>query len=531
MELNDLSFASKLRSILETLARTIIREEAPAPRYGNVIRYNRFINTADVLLQGDPEPVRCTMANGVQPTYAKESFEGATGDVVRVVGKPGSYFIDAIVSSQAFSVNANLFGPTIYSGDFFQVPTIKYDHATSGLPAVGSTWHVGRWNNDTSAFTDAQGMVEIELQWPFFTATTKKYRIGIRPNATNSNWVKVAPILDTGPLNDNECGLEILVDALGFELRIRRIRQGGGFNPAGFDLRLQIWMDNVYKVANSGLGEQASTEPTKFYNCQQDVSYDKGPFLAPLMAAPKIIQDGLMGGGKIAWDGGTLGWNQPFRAIGLGKGWQSKSGYFEISQPPNGQSISVYGKSTLTSVNAGTNGVPLIDNQSLYYEPPWGDVHGSVNTCFRIVDPTDVEFSTPSHWILIAQRTTQTGSASLKLGTGELIDHWREVGSGGNASFSNNWVNFGSGWATAAYKMTDGRCVKFKGLVTGGTANSTVFTLPTEYRPSENHLFATNYFTGSELVGRIAVHSTGAVIVTTGTTGFHSLSMVDYYLS
>ena len=66
---------------------------------------------------------------------------------------------------------------------------------------------------------------------------------------------------------------------------------------------------------------------------------------------------------------------------------------------------------------------------------------------------------------------------------------WIEVnGSGGAPSLVNSWANFGSGYSTAAFKR-EGKLVTLKGLIAGGAANTTIFTLPAGYRPTAHRLF------------------------------------------
>lgn len=51
-------------------------------------------------------------------------------------------------------------------------------------------------------------------------------------------------------------------------------------------------------------------------------------------------------------------------------------------------------------------------------------------------------------------------------------------------TFTNGWVNYGGGWAVAAYRKI-GSQVYLKGLVKNGTVNAAIFQLPAGYRPLE----------------------------------------------
>lgn len=63
---------------------------------------------------------------------------------------------------------------------------------------------------------------------------------------------------------------------------------------------------------------------------------------------------------------------------------------------------------------------------------------------------------------------------------------WHEV-----TNFEDNWVNFGAGYAPAAYAKDPLGFVHIRGEVKdglyGGPPYHTVFTLPVEYRPPYNH--------------------------------------------
>jgi hypothetical protein len=64
------------------------------------------------------------------------------------------------------------------------------------------------------------------------------------------------------------------------------------------------------------------------------------------------------------------------------------------------------------------------------------------------------------------------------------IDPWH------TPTLTGAWVNFGSTYASASYRLEAPDTVRIAGLVAAGTGN--VFTLPEGYRPTANHIFATN---------------------------------------
>lgn len=96
------------------------------------------------------------------------------------------------------------------------------------------------------------------------------------------------------------------------------------------------------------------------------------------------------------------------------------------------------------------------------------------------------------------------------------VEDWHEVGSGGGEpAFENGWVNYGSVEATAAfYKDPWGR-VHIKGLVKTGTINTTIFTLPVDYRPPANLIFNTQ---SNNVSARLNTTLAGVVSGTNGSS-------------
>jgi len=66
---------------------------------------------------------------------------------------------------------------------------------------------------------------------------------------------------------------------------------------------------------------------------------------------------------------------------------------------------------------------------------------------------------------------------------------YHNVGSPG-LHFLNGWTNLGGGFAHARFYVDVTGVVHLEGVVTGGTASSTVFVLPKGFRPQQNHAWA-----------------------------------------
>jgi len=60
------------------------------------------------------------------------------------------------------------------------------------------------------------------------------------------------------------------------------------------------------------------------------------------------------------------------------------------------------------------------------------------------------------------------------------------------ASFTNSWVDYGSSYDTAAYRINPDGDIELKGVIKDGTAGQSAFTLPVGYRPAAHLVFATD---------------------------------------
>lgn len=78
-------------------------------------------------------------------------------------------------------------------------------------------------------------------------------------------------------------------------------------------------------------------------------------------------------------------------------------------------------------------------------------------------------------------------------------------------TLQNGWVNYGGGWATAAYRKAAG-IVYVRGLIRDGStpAGTTITTLPVGYRPADTLMAFVNNGPGS-LIGRNDYYADGTI--------------------
>ena len=102
----------------------------------------------------------------------------------------------------------------------------------------------------------------------------------------------------------------------------------------------------------------------------------------------------------------------------------------------------------------------------------------------------------------------------------KAFSEWHYVGAVGEPTFDADWGNFGSGYTPLRFRLRDGR-VELQGTVkrnTAGTsANETIFTLPSKYRPQFHQPFNGDATATVNALGTWQVLSTGEVQWISGT--------------
>ena len=112
------------------------------------------------------------------------------------------------------------------------------------------------------------------------------------------------------------------------------------------------------------------------------------------------------------------------------------------------------------------------------------------------------------------------------------VDTWHPP-----TKFESGWSNYGGSFVTAGYTITEDGWVRLRGLVKGGTFDTTgtkpVFVLPDKpvnYRPVARHIFAvsTPPPATDPKMGRVDVLPNGYVIAHYGTSGYLSLDGISF---
>lgn len=113
---------------------------------------------------------------------------------------------------------------------------------------------------------------------------------------------------------------------------------------------------------------------------------------------------------------------------------------------------------------------------------------------------------------------SQGGGDWLVLGTVGQAMPWITV-----TSFSNGWSSAGSPYAPVGYTLT-GTVVSLRGRVTGGTSNTTAFTLPSGYLPAYA-VIVSAFDAGAASAAGIQIATSGAVNPIFGSGGSSAINL------
>lgn len=92
-------------------------------------------------------------------------------------------------------------------------------------------------------------------------------------------------------------------------------------------------------------------------------------------------------------------------------------------------------------------------------------------------------------------------------------------------TFTNSWVNYAAGFATATYIKDKNGFVHLKGTVKSGTVSTSMFNLPVGYRPLEQLIFT---IVNNGAFGRVDVLANGDVVLQGGSNLFVALDNIVF---
>lgn len=190
----------------------------------------------------------------------------------------------------------------------------------------------------------------------------------------------------------------------------------------------------------------------------------------------------LNGGGKrtVSPATGKMYWPSPFAVVGAGRHPNySPDGTFTIAYPTTGTSIPVHNSTVRTSVVAAADGIPLVGDETIWYELPLGGLTASVPGRFHIVGwNSNDAFIPPPGWIFIGARFS--AFPNFKWGTGDTDTGWNYL------TLTGNWQAYNAAIvpSTGARVRVQNDHTTFQYAVKSGTAGASICTIPDNYRPS-----------------------------------------------
>ena len=147
MGFSDYETALKARDVHARLVETVVNRLRPEVRQAEVYDFNTSDMTCDILLPGDTVPLKVKMGRGQVPLHRKmDNPDGsAQGDVVRIAGKAGNYYVVAVYGEQPPAVSG-LTGPmqnwTVTAGantDLTDTSTVDVSGVTVNVPVASAS--------------------------------------------------------------------------------------------------------------------------------------------------------------------------------------------------------------------------------------------------------------------------------------------------------------------------------------------------------------------------------------------------------
>ncbi len=421
---DDQSAALRVRDAVTQIAQKMMDEIRPGNLYGQVVSINHAAGSCKVVFPGATEPTQVDMGQVARPHTATLGVAAVAGDIVEITGTPGHYRVIDVLFGSAHLYKPVLDNPSFGSG--YEKQVSYFSMWVKEATGVGNQTHIGRFENPGSALGAGAFHAKLVIEQPYTSDIMKVYEFAQLP--PSANWRPLVEKFSSGP-NATVFNVEMRSDATGFDLRVRRVFGTGG----DYRVTLSVYGADYVLNTDSALAEMNDAQPTMdtaqtYLASDRDGQVPAYPFYNSVQhTIQNRVNQQLSQGGTISWDGTRLTWDGTFYAI-VGMGWWSSTGLVQISAPANGTSLTVHGSATVTSSSVNAAGVNLgIEARTgLYYEPILGGDGSSASGRFHIVCASE-EFTIPGHWIFIAEAGGQTVSSSLKLGTGEYVDHWKDI--------------------------------------------------------------------------------------------------------
>lgn len=173
----------------------------------------------------------------------------------------------------------------------------------------------------------------------------------------------------------------------------------------------------------------------------------------------------MMGGGIRKVNSVGISWSQRLIIMGLGQPSGGISGFYDVTMPPDGTVIPVYGSTIATTVTVASGKIPLDGSgwRALYYDMPASGTFTSDPARFKVMDYSlATTQEVPSSWILVARRNSDTLSAAYMWGDGRVQDFWKPL------TLTNSWTVYSTSFLEPAWRFTTEGKVETRGLMKGG---------------------------------------------------------------
>ena len=125
----------------------------------------------------------------------------------------------------------------------------------------------------------------------------------------------------------------------------------------------------------------------------------------------------------------------------------------------------------------------------------------------------------------VLTKDTSSGNAIFKASSNGSLEPRHYVGTTGQPTFQNSWVNYGSPYSLAAFYKDNQGIVHLEGMIKSGTMNTIIFTLPTSYAPTQDLHFVVD---SNNNFGAVDVNISGGVNATVGNKAWIVLDGITF---
>lgn len=212
LSFGDVQAAARMRDLTEKISAGVVDRMRPEPRLGMVHHYDSRAQAAWIQFKGDTDLVMARTAENMVPTRSIESHGESLANIVRVAGKPGSYYVMDFIRG----------GPK----PFLSIESM-HKNADFELGAIGLTppnW-TDFWNN---------GAVYARLDDSVYQSGRQSCKVTIPAGVGNNLALQTLDVISVTPGEVIEIGCSAVSDNPNANIKIQILTNSVGGDPNFF---------------------------------------------------------------------------------------------------------------------------------------------------------------------------------------------------------------------------------------------------------------------------------------------------------